>query len=194
MDNHASALASVSPLKCWATSDRAITDMPLAPTPCTHRRVRKLSSCAQKVSSRLLALNSKSEAIKTGLIPQAAPHLPHSNIGKAMPSRYTGSDKDARLGVVFSDWAMSGSAGKYIIMPSCAKRTAMQEMQVNKGRCRLGICVALDEVYGWRVRAEQMAYKGVGMLFACQYERTKLQNSIISSEGMSARRVMRIAD
>ena len=44
----------------------------------------------------------------------------------------------------------------------------MQEMQVNKGRCRLGICVALDEVYGWRVRAEQMAYNGVGMLFACQ--------------------------
>ena len=83
-------------------------------------------------------------------MPQAAPHLPHNNIGKAMPSRYTGSDNDARFCVVLSVWAMCGSAGKYIIMPSCAKRTAMQEMLVNKGRCRYGICVALDQVYDCR--------------------------------------------
>ena len=50
------------------------------------------------------------------------------------------------------------------------------------------------DVYVLRVSVEQVAYTRVGKLFACQYVRTKLQNWGISSEVMSARRVMRTAD
>lgn len=53
--------------------------------------------------------------------------------------------------MAFSDCAIDGIAGKYIIMPSCAKKTAMQDIVVNKDMRECGISVTRNEV-GWLLR------------------------------------------
>ncbi|MNP36903.1 hypothetical protein D3C76_1303220 [compost metagenome] len=105
-------MANRSPLKLSRIKTRAITEIPLAPMPWINLSVRNASTVVPSGRARLPKPYNPKAASKTGLRPSRWLRLPHSNMGSAMPIRYTDKPQETRDASAPRSRAISGRAGK----------------------------------------------------------------------------------